>query len=376
MRKPGNRPRRSRLRQWIEISLLAAGATGLGIWAWSIARSAVYQDWENWVFERASRGQPATIAKYLGEKEGRIAEDVRAWFGIPAAKREVERPSPGPPAQPPPFIETNGVVGRLAIPRLHIRAMVREGTGESTLDVALGHIPGTALPGQYGNVGIAGHRDTMFRGLREIQKNDLIRFETLAGTYVYQVEATQIVKPEDVQVLGAGPQPELTLVTCYPFYYVGSAPDRFVVKARQVALGATRRPSPAIAQDAAESAPPAHGRAKYRRGQTARMVGGLARQPTLGRVTFEVSMNHRRELVPGISLGLSSTDVPGSRMNGWMWVMPERRTIWLHDTSAHEPVIFYGRRDGRMRELVITNVNATSVAGYLWTPGPLTASLR
>jgi len=74
-------------------------------------------------------------------------------------------------------------------------------------------------------VGVAGHRDTLFRGLREIQKNDVIQFETLHGTYTYQVESTQIVTPQDVSVLNAAEYPELTLVTCYPFYYVGSAPD-------------------------------------------------------------------------------------------------------------------------------------------------------
>jgi sortase A len=83
-------------------------------------------------------------------------------------------------------------------------------------------------------VGIAGHRDTLFRGLRNIRKNDLVEVETLRGKYLYQVESTQIVKPTDVSVLQAANYPQLTLVTCYPFYFVGSAPDRFIVKARQV----------------------------------------------------------------------------------------------------------------------------------------------
>ena len=99
------------------------------------------------------------------------------------------------------------------------------------LGVAIGHVPGTALPGQQANVGVAGHRDTLFRGLRDIKTNDLIEFETLAGKYSYRVGSTEIVKPDDVSVLQAGSSPELTLVTCYPFNYVGSAPDRFIVKA-------------------------------------------------------------------------------------------------------------------------------------------------
>jgi sortase A len=112
--------------------------------------------------------------------------------------------------------------------------MVREGDDEGTLQLALGHIPSTALPGQPGNVGVAGHRDTLFLPLREIRKSDLIWFQTGTGRYAYQVESTRIVQPQNVSVLNAGRQPELTLVTCYPFNYVGNAPQRFIVRARQV----------------------------------------------------------------------------------------------------------------------------------------------
>jgi sortase A len=131
------------------------------------------------------------------------------------------------------------LLGRLTIPRLNLTEMVREGAQESTLSLALGHIPGTALPGQRGNVGVAGHRDKIFRGLRDVQKDDLIRFETLDGTYLYRVQETEIVMPDQVSVLRASQHPELTLVTCYPFYYVGSAPQRFIVKAREVSSPAT-----------------------------------------------------------------------------------------------------------------------------------------
>jgi sortase A len=141
-------------------------------------------------------------------------------------------------------IPTNTVVGRLTIPRLHLTAMVREGDKETTLSLALGHIPGTALPGQNGNVGVAGHRDALFRGLRNVKKDDVIRFETVRGDYLYQVEETEIVKPEEVSVLKPGPHSELTLVTCYPFYYVGSAPDRFIVKARAITSAPAPTPSP------------------------------------------------------------------------------------------------------------------------------------
>jgi sortase A len=123
--------------------------------------------------------------------------------------------------------------------------MVREGAGEGTLRTAVGHIPGTALPGAAGNVALAGHRDTFFRALRNIRKNDSIDVQTGHGTYRYLVESTEIVGPRDVAVLKASGGETLTLVTCYPFYYVGSAPKRFIVRAAQVAaLNTPRQPQP------------------------------------------------------------------------------------------------------------------------------------
>jgi sortase A len=102
------------------------------------------------------------------------------------------------------------------------------------LSRAVGHIPGTALPGKLGNVGLAGHRDTFFRALRNIREDDAIEFETTHGKYRYIVKSTSIVAPRDVSVLQASGGENLTLVTCYPFYYVGSAPKRFIVHASQV----------------------------------------------------------------------------------------------------------------------------------------------
>ena len=109
--------------------------------------------------------------------------------------------------------------------------MVREGADEGTLSRAVGHIPGTALPGKVGNVGLAGHRDTFFRPLRNIRADDIIELQTTSGTYRYVVKSTRIVTPRDVSVLAASGGDTLTLVTCYPFYYVGSAPKRFIVHA-------------------------------------------------------------------------------------------------------------------------------------------------
>ena len=132
-------------------------------------------------------------------------------------------------------MKEGAVLGRLDIPRLRIHSVVCEGVGRLTLSLAVGHIPGTAFPGESGNIGIAGHRDTFFHALKNIRRGDLIRFQTPGKTYLFTVESTQVVQPYDVSVLQSSRSPELTLVTCYPFYYVGSAPDRFVAKARQEA---------------------------------------------------------------------------------------------------------------------------------------------
>jgi sortase A len=113
--------------------------------------------------------------------------------------------------------------------------MVLEGDDASTLQWGVGHIPGTALPGRPGNVGIAGHRDTFFRPLKDVRKNDLIILQTLGGTYRYRVESFETVEPDDTEVLESSNQPSLTLVTCYPFDFVGAAPKRFIVRARAVA---------------------------------------------------------------------------------------------------------------------------------------------
>jgi sortase A len=127
----------------------------------------------------------------------------------------------------------DGLIGRMEIPRLGLSAIVMEGIGARTLRRAVGHIPGTALPGQPGNVGISGHRDTFFRPLRNIRRDDLITLTTLLGEYRYRVVSTRIVRPENVAVLDASENEILTLVTCYPFYFVGPAPDRFIVRAER-----------------------------------------------------------------------------------------------------------------------------------------------
>ncbi len=125
----------------------------------------------------------------------------------------------------------SGILGRLEIPQLGLIAMVQEGVDAGTLRRAVGHVPGTALPPERGNVALAGHRDTFFRPLRDVRVNDVIQLQTLDGEYRYRVESARIVAPGDVSVLKPTGRDTLTLITCYPFYYVGSAPNRLVIRA-------------------------------------------------------------------------------------------------------------------------------------------------
>ncbi len=130
-------------------------------------------------------------------------------------------------------------LGVLRIPRLRLEAPVLTGSADATLDRGLGHIEETASPGADGNAGIAGHRDGFFRVLKDIAEGDAIELQTLAGRETYRVERIWIVDPEDVSVLDPTPSRSLTLVTCYPFYFVGPAPQRYIVRA--VGIGNTQR---------------------------------------------------------------------------------------------------------------------------------------
>lgn len=126
------------------------------------------------------------------------------------------------------------LVGRIEIPRLSLSAVILEGSDMHTLLVAVGHVPGTAFPGEDGNVVVSAHRDTYFRDLGKIRPTDEVRIVTSNGTYLYRVDSTTVVGSRQTEVLGPTEAQTLTLITCYPFDYIGPAPKRFVVRARQV----------------------------------------------------------------------------------------------------------------------------------------------
>jgi sortase A len=146
-----------------------------------------------------------------------------------------------PKTQPKPAVKTGDVLGRIDIPRLGISIAVLQGTSSRMLRLGAGHMEGTPLPGETGNSGIAGHRDTFFRGLKDIRRNDEIRLQTATGLFRYDVDWVNVVGPNDTTVLESSTTENmLTLVTCYPFYFIGSAPKRFVVRAHKYSPPAHR----------------------------------------------------------------------------------------------------------------------------------------
>ncbi len=126
------------------------------------------------------------------------------------------------------------VIGEIQVPRLGLKAIVVQGDSPANLRRAVGHLSKSALPGEWGNVALAGHRDTFFRTLRDIRLGDEIKFKTRERSFEYLVESIEVVAPTDIRVLESSTGHDLTLLTCFPFHYVGPAPNRFVVRAREV----------------------------------------------------------------------------------------------------------------------------------------------
>ena len=197
-------PRLLRFLQWSRDAFLVAGVLALGYCGYVLLDTKLYQAFQTRRFQQELTSvQPASAS-------------AGAFRELPVV------PIPG------------GALGKIEITRIGIAAMILEGIDGRTLRHAVGHIPGTPLPGQTGNVGIAGHRDTFFRALRNVQQDDEITLTTLDGSYRYVVDSTQVVAPEDVQVLDDSADRILTLVTCYPFYFVGPSPRRFIVRAHKI----------------------------------------------------------------------------------------------------------------------------------------------
>jgi sortase A len=146
--------------------------------------------------------------------------------------------------KPPTLLVEGGVIGEIQVPRLQLKAIVVQGDSHTILRRAVGHIPETALPGALGNVVLAGHRDTFFRPLRNIRLGDAITLKTSDGAFQYLVESTEVVPANAVEVLNATTGRTLTLITCFPFDYIGPAPNRYVVRARELVSPSTEPLSP------------------------------------------------------------------------------------------------------------------------------------
>ena len=227
-----------RVLRWTQYALFFIGTVALACCVFFLAQEKLFQAYESWSFQRALQ-QGHSTATRLSPSQFSVPSDVR----------------PTPPITAP---AGRAVIGRLEIPSVKLSVMVLADDNARSLRLGAGHIPGTALPGTPGNVGVAGHRDTVFRALRGISRNDRITLTTPAGTYLYQVQFTRVVNPDDVQVLASSAQPSLTLVTCYPFYYVGAAPKRFVVHARFAPAPANRPVVSSVAHgDATRESDPA-----------------------------------------------------------------------------------------------------------------------
>ncbi len=187
----------------LEHALSGLGVLALGFWGYVVVGAQVR-------FAVQDRRLQALAAEAAPAIERRLAAATRA---------EMER---------------TGLIGRLEVPRLALAVIVEEGVDGRTLRHAAGHVPGTALPGEPGNVVVAAHRDTLFRPLKDIRPGDEVRFLTPDGAFAYEVVKTEIVKPSRTDVLAPGSGGEATLVTCYPFGFVGPAPERFVVRAARI----------------------------------------------------------------------------------------------------------------------------------------------
>jgi sortase A len=177
------------------------GCLALGYCAFLWGRAQYDQAEGNWALEHTLPGDPMTVA--------------------------------GSSTRPPHSAE-GSLVGRIDIPRLDVSAVVFEGTSDGTLARGVGHLSGSAGPGEPGNLVLAGHRDTFFRELRNIRQGDEVNVMGPHGEFAYQVESTAIVEPDQTEVLKPGDGSTLTLITCYPFRYIGNAPQRFIVRATKV----------------------------------------------------------------------------------------------------------------------------------------------
>ena len=213
---------------WTERLLLLMGLTSLGLAGTEILDAKFTQAYQSYCLEETLRHRPFSLTGFAFQI---FSEQENTPPGRSVTSAHGTTRGQATPLSPKTQIRPGSPIGLLKVPRLGISVIVFEGSDQHTLRLGAGHIEHTALPGERGNLGIAGHRDTFFRLLKDIRRNDRITLTTPLGSFDYRVQFMQIVKPTDMSVLAPSSKVSLTLVTCYPFYFVGSAPKRFIVRA-------------------------------------------------------------------------------------------------------------------------------------------------
>jgi sortase A len=215
----------SKLQRWIERSLLATGLALILVYASARIHTVVMYHAGLRSFAALSETGPSATGD-AGKQRPEASIDFRLWSsGRVRAYSDALAAKLGAP------------LAVLSISKLGLCVPVFNGTDAMTLNRGAGRISGTARPGERGNIGIAAHRDSFFRGLKDVALGDRIELAALNQKFVYSVDNIAVVTPSDVSVLQARSQPSLTLVTCYPFYFVGDAPQRYIVQASLVDSG-------------------------------------------------------------------------------------------------------------------------------------------
>ena len=230
--------------EFVQYFCLLMALVCLGDVAIIYSRAGIFQSYQHWRFDQSLRHRLPSLEPLIVRWGDHV---LGAIMKTPDARPQQERAQAHTPALPgsrpaPRSLPNGSVIGEMRIPRIGMSVMVLEGDDEAILEKAVGHVPSTALPGAAGNVAVAGHRDTFFRALKEIRPNDEITLTTTGGAYNYRVETIEKVGPKDVQVLAPSDHPTLTLITCYPFNYIGAAPQRFIVQAGEIQPSASLGP--------------------------------------------------------------------------------------------------------------------------------------
>jgi sortase A len=202
----------STVQRLLAIGLLLTGLMFLGAWTWEQLDTRWFQETQN---------------RRLAELQQTRSSAPKSSTTSSSSATRKEKPAAT-------NLHTGDLIGKIDIGRVGLSAIIAEGTDNRTLRRAVGHVPSTPLPGDDGNVVLAGHRDSFFRALRTVQEGDEIELTTPGATLRYEITSIEVVGAEDTDVLWPTREKSLTLITCYPFHYIGPAPDRYVVRARQL----------------------------------------------------------------------------------------------------------------------------------------------